>query len=98
MAETIVNEQKRTKLDADVEARPPAAPWQPPSAASLYEQGLQCKAEAHTTATSWTVDARSWRQAGFEGADPDGSHLRQKQIECRRMMLARSWQPHPAAS
>ena len=91
---------KRAKPDLAMDVEPvngfgtaSAVAWQPPSQASLYEQGLECKAQAHTMASSWTVDARAWRGAGFANADVDGSHLRQKQLECRRMFLSK---PSPA--
>ena len=82
---------KRSKQDVEMgveaETSNSAAAW--PSHAALYEQGLECKAEAHTMASSWTVDARAWRNAGFNNADANGSHLRQKQLECRRMFLSK---------
>ena len=91
---------KRAKPDMAMDVEPvngfvtaSAVAWQPPSQASLYEQGLECKAQAHTMASSWTVDARAWRGAGFANADVDGSHLRQKQLECRRIFLSK---PSPA--
>ena len=84
-------EPKRAKRDDAPAAgggEPAAATWQPPSAAALYEQGLENKAQAHTTAADWSLNTREWREAGFSQADADGAHLRQKQSEVRRMLLA----------
>lgn len=85
------DETKRVKRDdapAAGGSGPASAVWQPPSAAALYEQGLENKAQAHTAAADWSLNTREWREAGFSQADADGAHLRQKQSEVRRMLLA----------
>jgi len=84
-------EPKRVRRDdapAAGAGEPAVAAWQPPSAAALYEQGLENKAQAHTTAADWSLNTREWRGAGFSKADADGAHMRQKQSEVRRMLLA----------
>lgn len=68
-------------------SQPPA--WNPPSASTLYATGLQQKAEAVSTAPSWTVDGAAMRREHFAGADPTGAELKQRQAEARRMMLRR---------
>ena len=64
---------------------PPPQAW--PTTAELYERGLECKAEAATSAQTWSINSRGWRSAAFASADSDGARLKQRQAELRRMML-----------
>ena len=63
-------------------AQPPPAAW--PSASSLYAAGLEQRAEAATTETSWAINAQEWRASGFSTADADGTTLKQRQMELWR--------------
>ena len=68
-----------------------ASPAPPSSEERLYLEPYHLSAEtleAHTTAADWSLNTREWREAGFSQADADGAHLRQKQSEVRRMLLA----------
>eukprot|EP00965_Chrysotila_dentata_P203170 6181555-Pleurochrysis_carterae.AAC.4 len=62
-----------------------------PPVAALYENGLLSRAEATTASSSWHVDARDWR-TDFSRVD-DGTRLRQRQAEMRRILLASRGQP-----
>ena len=64
---------------------PPPQAW--PTTAELYERGLECKAEAATSSSTWSVNSRDWRSAAFASADSDGARLKQRQAELRRVML-----------
>ena len=66
---------------------PPPPPQAWPTTAELYERGLECKAEAATSSSTWSVNSRDWRSAAFASADSDGARLKQRQSELRRMML-----------
>ena len=74
----------RTTINAEFPPPPPQA-W--PTTAELYERGLECKAEAATSASTWSVNSRDWRSAAFASADEGGARLKQRQTELRRMML-----------
>ena len=81
-------EQPDTKRAREASSHAPPPFSQPqqawPSQAALYGKGLELKAETHTSAESWSVDGRSWRQQ-FSSADTDGSELQRKQAEMRRL-------------
>ena len=61
-----------------------------PSTVELYERGLENKAEAATSSSTWSVQARDWRTQAFASADEGGARLKQRQAEVRRLMLQQS--------
>ena len=77
----------RDNTTTDGREFPPPPPQAWPTTAELYERGLECKAEAATSAPTWSVNSRDWRSAAFASADSDGARLKQRQTELRRMML-----------
>ena len=77
--------RQRAAGQPTLELPPPPQAW--PTTAELYERGLECKAEAATSASTWSVNSRDWRSAAFASADSDGARLKQRQAEYRRMML-----------
>jgi hypothetical protein len=76
-------EAKRAKVESAPTVQQPQA-W--PSHAELIGRGLECKAEAHTSSDSWSVEGRTWR-TNFASADADGRELQQKQADMRRQLL-----------
>ena len=88
---------KKQRAAAEPSAAPPqpqAPPQSWPSRASLYEQGLQCKAEVQGPADSsmqpgaeWIVPGAAWRSGGFGEADSGRDVLRRRQAEAKRSMM-----------
>lgn len=65
--------------------QPPEQPQAWPSQASLYAQGLEHRAQ--TLPTQFAMDGAQWRARNFDGADVNGSTLRQRQADARKALM-----------